>query len=206
MILAGPRCIHSVLLGYSTTTTPSHVMARPSVMGIATKTIIYRTWWPIGRRLCHRDHVTTFLQPLCCRTVSFIYDSAKSHPNQPILAVNGMTVPNSSCLSLVSTQPTIAWPSPHGPHTPAPQYAGHFAGRQVRDVCHISMVLPYRVRGHQAPRTPSYNASEQYMRTKNWFMQQLDVIDDKYGVHIAQSRSLGLKHASLNLVQRCCGH
>lgn len=62
----------------------------------------------------HGQNYTTDYFPdlVANRTVEFIYDTAKSHPNMPILAVN-------------------AWPSPHGPHTPAPQYSGHFQGKRI---------------------------------------------------------------------------
>lgn len=46
------------------------------------------------------DYATDYFPDLVANyTVDFIYDSAKNHPDQPILAVN-------------------AWPTPHGPHTP----------------------------------------------------------------------------------------
>lgn len=46
-----------------------------------------------------------------------------------------------------------AWPTPHGPFTPAPQFNRSFDGRT-------------------APRTPNYNASEVYMQQKQWLMRQ----------------------------------
>ncbi|EDQ91111.1 uncharacterized protein MONBRDRAFT_849, partial [Monosiga brevicollis MX1] len=88
----------------------------------------------------HGDDYTNDYFPdlVANRTIGFIYEAARVAPDRPILAVN-------------------AWPTPHGPHPPAPWAAGRYAG-------------------YQAPRTPSYNASSEYMATKNYFMRQLDMI------------------------------
>ena len=77
------------------------------------------------------------------RTVDFILESHVKYPTMPILAFN-------------------AWPTPHGPHTPAPQYKGHFAGRQ-------------------APRTPNWNASEEAQSTKHWIVRHQDIITESVG-------------------------
>lgn len=84
------------------------------------------------------DYATDYFPDLVANhSVSFIYNAPK---DSPILVVN-------------------AWPTPHGPHTPAPQYNGHYLGRK-------------------APRTPNYNASAAAMQQKQWLMRQLDIITE----------------------------
>lgn len=93
-----------------------------------------------GTLVAHGDNYATDYFPdlVANRTLHFIRDSADKHPGKPILAVN-------------------AWPTPHGPHTPAPQYKGAFAGRQ-------------------APRTPNYNESHETLSEKHWVMRQLSPV------------------------------
>lgn len=53
----------------------------------------------------------------------------------------------------------LAWPTPHDPFTPAP-----WATNTRTDL--------------KAPRTPNFNASEQYMAHKHWLLRQLGPIDN----------------------------
>jgi N-acetylglucosamine-6-sulfatase len=78
-----------------------------------------------------------------------------------------------------------AWPTPHGPFTPAPWAAGTMSD-------------------YHPPHTPNYNASTQYMLQKHWLLRQLhpmqpDIADqvDKY----YQMRLEALKSIDRNVAE-----
>lgn len=78
---------------------------------------------------------------LCNRTLAMIREFTNSNDNdKPFLIVN-------------------AWPTPHGPFTPAP-WAEHMFD------------------GAQAPRTPNWNASSESIMQKHWLIRQLLPIDN----------------------------
>lgn len=90
-----------------------------------------------GKWVSHGDTYQTdyFPDVVANATLAFIHEmGAPEHKETPIFVVN-------------------AWPTPHGPHTPAPQFAGRYV-----DKIH-------------APRTPSYNASDEAMATKSWIVK-----------------------------------
>ena len=89
-----------------------------------------------GNRISFGDKYATdyFPDRVAQSTLEFIHQSHASHPDDPILAVN-------------------AWPSPHGPHTPAPQYLNHYLGRQ-------------------APRPPNFNESSDTLMRKHWIVRK----------------------------------
>jgi len=79
---------------------------------------------------------------LCDRTLAMIreFTSSTTEDDNPFLIVN-------------------AWPTPHGPFTPAPWAEHAFDGAK-------------------APRTPNWNASSKSMQQKHWLLRQLMPIDN----------------------------
>lgn len=89
------------------------------------------------------------------------------------------SVMNGRVLEWISNLPqpwliVAAWPTPHGPFTPAPWAAGSMADK-----------FP--------PHTPSYNASSQYMQQKHWLLRQLHPISPEVADQVVKFYQMRLE-------------
>ncbi|XP_065830964.1 N-acetylglucosamine-6-sulfatase-like [Oscarella lobularis] len=83
-------------------------------------------------------HADYFTDLIANRSVEFIQNATKLHPDDPFLLV-------------------AATPAPHGPFTPAPQYADTYAGMH-------------------SPRTPNWN---HHSKDKHWVVKEQAIMDDQ---------------------------